>query len=75
MFNRRFSRATEYLDFANAIWHSGGNPILAATYLSINEAVDILAGTQARFMRDHVYRSGYWPFPVGYPVLSRMLPG
>lgn len=74
-FTRNFGRYTEYLDFVQALYYSGGNPYLAATNLAINEAIDIAAGTQARFLRDNVYRKAAWPFPVGWPVLSRVLPG
>lgn len=69
--NRTYGRASEYLELTDA-FAANPDPAQLVTALAINEAIDRIYGTRARLLKRHVYRSGYWPFPVGFDTLSRI---
>lgn len=71
LINRTYGRASEYLEFQHAFQHNE-TAYEIATALAINEAIDHSYGARGRFLRDEVYRSGYWHLPVGYDTLSRL---
>lgn len=67
-----YGNYTEFMELVHAYQNNQYDPAGFATAVAINEGVDIAYGTRARFLRDHLYNSGVWPFPVGYQLLSRL---
>lgn len=69
--NRTWGPVSEGLEVYHAFSNNPANMDAVVTALAINEAVDRAYGYRAELLR-RFYRSGYWPFPVGYDMLSRL---
>lgn len=69
--NRTYGPYTEFMEFNTAL-QMARSPVEFATIMALNQAIDIAYGRRARFLKQKVYNSGKWPFPVGYDALSRL---
>lgn len=73
--NRTYGPVSEYLEVLHAFQQNPSDLDALVTALALNQAYDYQVGRQQRFLKETVYRSGYWPFPVGYSALSRLWRG
>lgn len=70
--NRTYGPYSEFAEVQHAFQEHGADFDRLVTALAVNEAVDRLYGARAKFLRERVYSSRLYPFPVGYDMLSRL---